>query len=90
MTEPLAIDIQATPNPNAAKFTLNRAVAASGKTYREVATADAEWAKQLLQIAGVTQVFAVNNFISVSKTPDAEWTNLVPEIERILKRAFDG
>ena len=88
MTEPLEIVAQGTPNPNAAKFTLNRVVAAQGKTYREVASADTEWAKQLLGVAGVTQVFAINNFISVTKTPDADWNVIGPQIEAILQRAF--
>ena len=88
MSEPLEIIVQDTPNPNAAKFTLNRAVATQGKTYRDAATADADWAKQLLGIAGVTQVFAVNNFISISKTPQADWEVIGPQAEAILKRVF--
>ena len=84
----LELSMQATPNPNAVKFTLNRVVAAQGKTYREASVADAEWAKQLLGIAGVTQVFAINNFISVNKTPEANWDTIGPQVERILKQAF--
>ena len=88
MAEPLEISAQGTPNPNAAKFTLNRVVATQGKTYRDVAGADAAWAKQLLGIAGVTQVFAINNFISVNKTPEADWAVLGPQIEGVLRQAF--
>lgn len=88
MTEPLEIVAQGTPNPNAAKFTLNRVVATQGKTYREASTADAEWARQLLSIAGVAQVFAVNNFISVNKQPEAEWDVISPQVEQVLKRVF--
>ena len=88
MTEPLAIDIQATPNPNAAKWTLNRTVATQGKTYRDAATADVAWAKRLLQIQGVAQVFAINNFISINKTPDADWNAIAPLVEQVLRRAF--
>ena len=39
MSAPLEISVQGTPNPNAAKFTLNRAVAAQGTTYREADSA---------------------------------------------------
>ncbi len=88
MAEPLEISVQGTPNPNAAKFTLNRVVATQGKTYRDVAGADTEWAKQLLGIAGVTQVFAINNFVSVNKAPEAQWDVLGPQIEAILRRTF--
>ncbi len=88
MAEPLTINAQGTPNPNAAKFTLNRVVAAQGTTYRDAAMADVEWAKQLLGIAGVIQVFAVNNFISITKTSEAEWSVLGPRIEQVLRQQF--
>jgi len=89
MSEPLEILVEGTPNPNAAKFTLNRVVATQGKTYRDAVTADA-WAKALLSIPGVTQVFAVNNFISVTKSPDAEWDAIVPRVEEGLRKAFNA
>ena len=88
MAEPLEIAMQGTPNPNAVKVTLNRVVAAHGTTYRQAASADAPWAKQLLEIPGVTQLFAINNFISISKTPDADWQSIGPQVERVLKQSF--
>ncbi len=86
--EPLEIVAQGTPNPNAVKFTLNRVVANQGKTYRDATTADVKWAKQLLQIAGVAQIFAVNNFISVMKMADATWDEIVPQAEQVLRESF--
>ncbi len=88
MPEPLEIAVQGTPNPNAAKFTLNRIVATQGKTYRVGDSVETEWTKQLLGIAGVTQVFALNNFISVNKAPEADWTTIGPQIEQVLRKAF--
>ena len=88
MSGPLEIAIQGTPNPNAAKFTLNRVVAAQGTTYRAPAEAGPEWAKQLLAIPGVTQLFAINNFISVTKTPEGDWNVLAPQVEEVLRRVF--
>jgi len=88
MSETLSISVQATPNPNAAKFTLNRVVATQGTTYRDAASAQAPWAKQLLAIDGVTQLFAINNFVSVTKTPQADWNVLRLQIERILRDTF--
>ena len=88
MTEPLEIVAQGTPNPNAAKFTLNRVVAAQGKTYRDPAAADVAWAQQLLMIPGVVQVFAINNFVSVNKRPEADWDVIGPHVERVLREAF--
>ena len=88
MNEPLEILVQGTPNPNAAKFTLNRTVATRGTTYRDLTSADVSWAKELLMIPGITQVFALNNFISVNKTAEADWTVIGPQVEQILRRAL--
>ena len=88
MLSTLNVNAQATPNPNAVKFTLNRPVASQGKTYRDAATADTAWAKQLLAIPGIVQLFAVNDFISVSKAPEADWAGLVPQIEAVLRQTF--
>ena len=88
MNEPLTITVQGTPNPNAAKFTLNRVVATQGRTYRDAASATADWAKRLLGVGGVTQVFALNNFVSVTKTSEADWNVIGPEVERILQDTF--
>ena len=84
----LRLTCQGTPNPNAAKFTLNRTVAAEGKTYRDGSSAEAEWAKALFRIVGITQVFTLNNFISITKTPEADWSVVGPQVERVLKQAF--
>lgn len=44
MAESLELAVQGTPNPNAIKITLNRTVAAHGRTYRDQATAaDGDW-----------------------------------------------
>ena len=88
MTEPLEIAVQGTPNPNAAKFTLNRVVVAQGTTYRDRAAAQPGWAQRLLGIAGVTQVFALQTFITVSKIPEGDWSVIAPQVERVLHEAF--
>ena len=88
MGEAVEVTVQGTPNPNAAKFTLNRVVATQGKTYRDAASAEVAWAKELLAITGVTQVFAVSNFVSVTKRPEAAWETIGPQVEQVLKEAF--
>ncbi len=87
MPEALTIVVDATPNPNAMKFTLNRIVAAKGETYRDPLTA-ASWAKGLLSIPGVIGVYGVNTFISVNKQPDADWETIIPTAEAALTQAF--
>jgi hypothetical protein len=86
--EPLDISVQGTPNPNATKFTLNRIVAAQGATYRDRAAAEPVWARDMLGIPGVTQVFALQNFISVNKSAEADWSTIIPQVQRVLQGAF--
>ena len=88
MAEPLELIVQGTPNPNAIKVTLNRVVATQGKTYRDAKSAEADWARRILGVVGVTQVFAINNFISVNKTPEADWDTIGPQVEQILRQTF--
>ena len=90
MAEPLQIVIGATPNPNAVKLTLNRIITSQGETYRgDPASVSAPWAKALLTIPGVLGVYAINNFISMNKAPEAEWDAIVPQAEAGLRRVFE-
>lgn len=89
MSVPLDIQVSPTPNPHAMKLTLNRTVAATGETYRGDPVAVASpWAKALLRIPGVVGVYGINNFISMSKTPEAEWNGILPQAEAALKQVF--
>ncbi len=89
MAEALEIQIDATPNPHALKFTLNRTVATKGETYRgDPASVPAPWAKALLSIPGIVGVYGINNFISMNKKPDVEWDVIIPQAEETLRRAF--
>ncbi len=86
MSEPLHISVSPTPNPNAAKCTVNRPVATQGTTYRDPATAAEAWAKAVLAVPGVAQVFALQSFISVTKRPEAEWGTIIPQVEQVLQQ----
>ena len=90
MANSVDVFVDETPNPNALKLTLSRPVVPSGKTYRDAATADAPWAKALLAIPGVVGVYGVNNFISVQKTPEADWEAMIPQMESALQQAFQS
>jgi hypothetical protein len=76
----LSIEVQLTPNPNAVKFTLNRAVTeGSPKTFTSLAEAASEpMAAGLLGVPGIVRVFMTANFISITKTDEADWTDIVP------------
>ncbi len=84
------IHIQDTPNPNAVKFISRYTVKASGKSnYRnpEEATAN-PLAGKLFEFPGVTQLFFFDNYITVSKDPTVDWTEISEGIVKLLQESL--
>ena len=85
------VRFQPTPNPNAGKFTLNRKVvegSSSKSFYNPEDAADHAMASALFELEGVASVFMVDDFVTVTKTADASWDKLVPEVQAVLERVF--
>lgn len=83
---------EATPNPNAVKFTLDRpAVEGRGQTFRAGSDpAESPLGARIFALDGVTNVFATANFVSVTKEDDADWNTLVPQVIEQLEAHFEG
>ena len=75
----VAIDVQPTPNPNAMKFTLDRPTTdGAPRSFRSAADAeDHPVAAGLMAIPGVASIFMTANFISVNKTDEASWDDIL-------------
>ena len=86
----VSIDVQATPNPNALKFVLDRPTTDGGpRSFRSLEEAtDSPIGSGLLAVGGVESIFMTANFISVTKTEDAQWEQLVPEVTRAIEEGF--
>ena len=82
------VEIQPTPNPNAAKLILDRPVSAQPVSFfnAEAAT-DYPLAKQLFGIAGVSSLLLLGDFITINKSPDADWDDITPQARAILAKA---
>lgn len=82
------VRFQPTPNPNAGKFVTDREVVPGGKSRsyhsREEAAGD-PLAAALMAIEGVDNVFMVEDFVTVTKVPEADWSVLIPEVERVIR-----
>jgi hypothetical protein len=83
----ITVDPQDTPNPNAIKFTLNIPVAATGSFSFTSEDGDIEHpiAAAVVALEGVVSVFGVNDFLTVSKAPDASWNDLMPRVVDAIK-----
>ncbi len=92
MAEPLTIDVQPTPNVNALKFVLNRRLTdGRSQTYRTPEDAAASpLAASLLGIPGVVQVFVLNDFITLTRAPGADWGAIVEQAEQLIRQHLEG
>lgn len=76
-----------TPNPNALKFTVD-ATFDSPVAFSPMQPTDDPVAAPLLAIEGVTSVFMSADFVTLSKSPDADWEAIVPVAVEVLESHF--
>ena len=81
------VRIDPTPNPLAMKFSVGIPVGGPG-TYVKGATATEEFVGPLLELDGVASVFFTADFVTISKTPDGSWDEIVPSATAILESHF--
>ncbi len=86
---PKIADIQETPNPNAVKFILKEPVS-HGTSHSFKSSADAEndkLAKSLFDVGDVVSVFYMDKMITVEKTDEAEWDEILPVLAVPIRSA---
>lgn len=79
---PKIADIQETPNPNAVKFILKEPVS-NGTSHSFKSATDAaedKLAKSLFDVGDVVSVFYMDKMITVEKTDEAEWDEILPTL----------
>lgn len=81
------IKVQGTPNPNAAKFVLDRDLGVEGsRSYFDAEAASGDpLAERLFALPGVRALLVVDNFVTVTKGEDVEWEGLVEEVREVLR-----
>lgn len=83
----ISIYTEMTPNPETMKFVANKLLY-PGKS---VDFPDAESAKpsplatELFTFPFIRAVFIASNFVTLSKTPDTDWQDVIPSIRQFLK-----
>ena len=85
------VQVSATPNENALKFSLDRPALETGhKTYADAAAAEElPVAKALFRLEGVASVFLMADFITITKKPEASWESLQPAAIDAIQASFD-
>ena len=86
---PKITDIQETPNPNAVKFILKEPVS-NGTTHSfdsmDAALAD-PLAKSLFEVGNVVSVFYMDRMITVEKTEEGDWDEMLAELAVPIRAA---
>ncbi|MEP6900324.1 MAG: NifU family protein [Actinomycetota bacterium] len=77
---PKIADIQETPNPNAVKFILKEPVSyGTSHSFKSVEDAENDTlAKSIFEIGEVVSVFYMDKMITVEKTDEADWDEILP------------
>ena len=86
---PKIADIQETPNPNAVKFILKEPVShgTSHSFKSPEAGADDKLAKSIFDVGSVVSVFYMDKMITVEKTDEAEWDEILPDLAVPIRAA---
>ncbi|GAA3726000.1 hypothetical protein GCM10022378_14840 [Salinicoccus jeotgali] len=84
------VKIEPTPSPNTMKITVSEEKKEmKSSTYRAVSDDAPEFINRVLELEDVTSVFHALNFISVDKSPKADWETLIPQIEQTFDSSND-
>ena len=86
---PKIADIQETPNPNAVKFILKEAVS-HGTSHSFKKREDAvgnQLAESLFDVGNVVSIFYMDKMITVEKTDEVEWDEILPDLAVPIRAA---
>lgn len=86
---PKIADIQETPNPNAVKFILKEPVShGTSHSFKTAESgADDKLARSLFEVGDVVSVFYMDKMITVEKTDEIDWDELLPTLAVPIRAA---
>jgi Fe-S cluster biogenesis protein NfuA len=87
----ISIYTEMTPNPETMKFVANKLLY-PGKSidFPDVESAQASpLANELFGFPFIKSIFIASNFVTLTKTPDTEWQDVIPAIRQFLKEYLE-
>ncbi len=86
---PKIADIQETPNPNAVKFILKEPVShGTSHSFKSIEDAqDNLLAKSIFEVGDVVSVFYMDKMITVEKTDESDWDEVLPALAVPIRAA---
>lgn len=84
----MSVRPEATPNPDAMKFTTNKLIFEGNDSIAVMPgeTSEHEIMNDLMSLDGVDNVFGYQNFITVSKHSDVEWDDLTEHVLKVFEQ----
>ncbi|MCK9481941.1 MAG: NifU family protein [Bacteroidia bacterium] len=88
----VSVFVEGTPNPESMKFVLNKMILPNDSAdYRSKEDAtDSPLALELFANPDVDGVFIMNNFVSITKKPNADWRELALTIKEQVKSLIES
>ncbi len=87
----VSIYTEMTPNPETMKFVANKLLY-PGKSIdfpEEAAAIPSPLAKELFAFPFIRSVFIASNFVTLTKTPDTLWEDVIPTVREFLKQYLE-
>ena len=86
---PKIADIQETPNPNAVKFILKEPVShGTSHSFKTQESSDGDdLARSIFDVGDVVSVFYMDKMITVEKTDESEWDEILPALAVPIRAA---
>lgn len=89
---PISIYTEATPNPEALKFVANKMLVHGNSAHfeNEEEAELSPLATQLFVFPFVKEVFIMNNFVTITKTDEQDWYEIMQELRQFLKEFLES
>lgn len=87
----VSIYTEMTPNPETMKFVANKLLY-PGKSIDfpdEASAAPSPLAQELFAFPFIRAVFIASNFVTLAKTPDTQWEEVIPTVREFLKQYLE-
>jgi Fe-S cluster biogenesis protein NfuA len=82
---------ESTPNPATMKFIVNKLLINGSADFATKESAEkSPFAKELYKFSFVNGVFFASNFVTVTKTEDADWNDVEPILKEFVKGAVES
>lgn len=87
----ITVYTESTPNPATMKFIVNKLLINGSVDYPTKESASgSRFASELYKFSFVTGVFFASNFVTVTKSADADWADIEPILKEFVKGAVES